>query len=44
LKVVVTAVQQIMTESNDDLMEEPKISAITKIALDVMEQNGHYSP
>jgi hypothetical protein len=29
-----------MTESND-MMGEAKISGITKIVLDLMEQNGH---
>jgi hypothetical protein len=41
LKVVVTVVQQIMTESNGSVLEEAKILAITKIVLNLMEQNGH---
>jgi hypothetical protein len=41
LKVVVTVVQQIMTESNGAVWEEAKILAITKIVLNLMEQNGH---
>jgi hypothetical protein len=40
LKVVVMAVQQIMTESNDAVSEEAKIFAITKIVLNLTEQNG----
>jgi hypothetical protein len=40
LKVVVTVVQQIMTESNGAVLEEAKILAITKIVLKLMEQNG----
>jgi hypothetical protein len=39
---VVTAVQQIITESNCALSEEDKIVAITKIVLNLMKQNGHY--
>jgi hypothetical protein len=41
LKVVVTAVQQIMEAFNGALLEEAKIVAITKIVLNLMEQNGH---
>jgi hypothetical protein len=41
LKVVVTVVQQIMTECNGAVLEEGKIVAITKIVLNLMEQNGH---
>jgi hypothetical protein len=41
LKVVVMVVQQIMTESNGAVLEEAKIFAITKIVLDLVEQNGH---
>jgi hypothetical protein len=41
LKVVVTVVQQIMTQSNGAVLEEAKILAITKIVLNLMEQNGH---
>jgi hypothetical protein len=37
LKVVVTVVQQIMTEFNGAVLE----GAITKIVLILMEQNGH---
>jgi hypothetical protein len=40
LNVVVTVVQQIMTESNGAVLEEGKILAITKIVLNLMEQNG----
>jgi hypothetical protein len=38
---VVTVVQQIMTEFNGGVSEEDKIVAITKIALNLMKQNGH---
>jgi hypothetical protein len=41
LKVVVTVVQQIMTESNGVVLEEAKILAITKIVLHLLEQHGH---
>jgi hypothetical protein len=41
LKVVVTVVQQIMTESNGSLLEEAKILAIIKIVSNLVEQNGH---
>jgi hypothetical protein len=41
LKVVVTVVQHIMTESNGAVLEEVKIVAITKIVLNLMEQNVH---
>jgi hypothetical protein len=41
LKVAVTVVQQIMTESNGFVLEESKIVAITKIVLNLTEQNGH---
>jgi hypothetical protein len=41
LKVVVTVVQQIMTEYNTAVLEETKILAITKMDLNLMEQNGH---
>jgi hypothetical protein len=41
LRVVVTVVQQITTESNDAVLEEDKILAIIKIILNLMEQNGH---
>jgi hypothetical protein len=40
LKLLVTVVQQIITESNGALLEEAKILAITKIVLNLMEQNG----
>jgi hypothetical protein len=40
LNVVATVVQQIMTECNG-AVSEAKILAITKIVLNVMEQNGH---
>jgi hypothetical protein len=35
LKIVVTVVQQILTETNDAVLEE------AKIALNFMERNGH---
>jgi hypothetical protein len=38
---VVTVVQQIMTEFNGAVSEEDKIVAITKIVLNLMNQNGH---
>jgi hypothetical protein len=38
---VVTVVQQIMTEVNGAVSEEDKIVAITKIVLNLMNQNGH---
>jgi hypothetical protein len=41
LRVVVAVVQQIMTEFNGAVLEEAKIVAITKIILNLMEQNGH---
>jgi hypothetical protein len=41
LKVEVTVVQQIMTEFNAAMLEEAKIVAITKIVLNLVEQNGH---
>jgi hypothetical protein len=37
LKVVVTVVQQIMTESNGAALEEAKILAITYIVLNLIE-------
>jgi hypothetical protein len=40
LKVVVTVVQQIMTESNGAMLEEAKVLAITRIVLNPMEQSG----
>jgi hypothetical protein len=40
LKVVVTVVQQIMTESNGAVIEEAKILANTNIVLNLLEQNG----
>jgi hypothetical protein len=40
LKVLVTVVQQIMTESNGAVLEKAKILAITKIVLNLLEQNG----
>jgi hypothetical protein len=40
-KAVVTVVQQIMTELNGAVLEEAKLLAITKIVLNLMEQNGH---
>jgi hypothetical protein len=39
-KLVVTVVQQIMTESNGAVLKEAKNMAITKIVLNLMEQNG----
>jgi hypothetical protein len=41
LKVVVRVVQQIMTEFNGAVLEEVKILAITKIVLNLIEENGH---
>jgi hypothetical protein len=41
LKVVVTVVQQIMTESNGAVLEEAKILVITQTLLNLVEQNGH---
>jgi hypothetical protein len=41
LKVVVRAVQQFMAEFNVAVLEKAKIVAITKIVLNLMEQNGH---
>jgi hypothetical protein len=41
LQVVVTVVQQIMTQSNSAVLEETKIMAITEIVLNLMQQNGH---
>jgi hypothetical protein len=41
LRVVVTVVQQIMTESKGAVLEEAKILVIAKIVLSLMEQNGH---
>jgi hypothetical protein len=41
LSVVVTVVTQIMTEFNVAVLEEAKIVAITKIVLNLTEQNGH---
>jgi hypothetical protein len=38
---VVTVLQQIMTEFNGAVSKEDKKVAITKIVLDLMEQNGH---
>jgi hypothetical protein len=38
---VVTVVQQIMTELNGAVSEEDEIVATTKIALNLMKQNGH---
>jgi hypothetical protein len=43
LRVAVMVVQQIMTEFNGAMLEDAKIVAITKIVLNLMEQNGHYS-
>jgi hypothetical protein len=39
--LVVTVVLQIVIEFNGTLFEEVKIVAITKIVLNLMEQNGH---
>jgi hypothetical protein len=41
LRVLVTVVQQIMTEYNGAVLEEAKIVTITKIDLYLMEQNGN---
>jgi hypothetical protein len=37
----ITLVQQIMTELSGAVSKEDKIVAITKIVLNLMEQNGH---
>jgi hypothetical protein len=41
LRVVATVVVQIMTEFNGAVLKEAKIVAITKIVINLMEQNGH---
>jgi hypothetical protein len=41
LRVVATVVQPIMTEINGAVLEEATIVEITKIVLNLMEQNGH---
>jgi hypothetical protein len=41
LKIVVTVVQQNMTEFNGAVLDEAKILAITKFVLNLMVQNGH---
>jgi hypothetical protein len=41
IKIVVMAVQQVMTESNGVVLEKTKIVVIIKIVLNLMEQNGH---
>jgi hypothetical protein len=41
LTVVVTVVQQIITEFDGAVLEEAKILTITKIVSNLMEQNGH---
>jgi hypothetical protein len=41
LRVVVMVVLQIMAEFNVAVLEEAKILIITKIVLNLMEQNGH---
>jgi hypothetical protein len=41
LKVVVTVVQQIMTEFNGAVLEKAKIVAIIKTVLNLMVQNVH---
>jgi hypothetical protein len=38
---VVTVLQQIMTEFSGAVSEEDKIVSITKIVLNLMEQNDH---
>jgi hypothetical protein len=43
LIVVVNVVQQMVTESNGAVLEEVKILAITKLVLNLMEQNGQYN-
>jgi hypothetical protein len=40
---VVTVAQQIMTEFSGAVSEKDKIVAITKIVLNLMKQDGHYS-
>jgi hypothetical protein len=41
LKVLVTVVQQVMTEYNGAVLQETKIVAITKFFLNLMEENVH---
>jgi hypothetical protein len=41
LKIVVTVIEQIMTDSNGAGLEEATILAITKIVLNIIKQNGH---
>jgi hypothetical protein len=41
LKVVVTVVQQTMTETNGAVLDEDRILEITKIVLNLIQQNGH---
>jgi hypothetical protein len=41
MMIVVTVVQQIMTEFSGAVSEEDKIVAITKIVLNLMKQDGH---
>jgi hypothetical protein len=41
LNLVVAVVQQIMKEFNGVVLEEAKTVVITKIVLNLMEQNGH---
>jgi hypothetical protein len=40
-RVVVTAVEQIMTEFNGAVLEEAKIVVITTTVLNLMVHNGH---
>jgi hypothetical protein len=40
LKVIVTVVQQSTAESNGAVLEEAKMLVITRIVLNLMEQNG----
>jgi hypothetical protein len=41
LKVVVAVVQQIVEEFNGAVLEEAKIMDVTKLVLNLLEQNGH---
>jgi hypothetical protein len=41
LKILVTVAEQIMTEFNGAVLQEAKLLSITKIVLNLMEQNGH---
>jgi hypothetical protein len=40
LRAVIAVVQHFMTEFNGAVLDEAKIVAVTKIVLNLMEQNG----